>query len=46
MRSEQLWRELRAKDDWAGFLPALEGVVALAREEAAAARRSARPRAL
>ena len=23
MRSEQLWRELRAKDDWAGFLPAL-----------------------
>ena len=34
MRSEQLWRELRAKDDWAGFLPAFEGVVAMAREEA------------
>jgi len=34
MRSEQLWRELRAKDDWAGFLPAFEGVVAIAREEA------------
>ena len=35
MRSEQLWRELRGKDDWAGFLPAFEGVVAIAREEAA-----------
>ena len=35
MRCEQLWRELRAKGDWAGFLPALEGVVALVREEAA-----------
>jgi carboxypeptidase Taq len=34
MRSEQLWRELRAKDDWVGFLPAFEGVVAIAREEA------------
>jgi carboxypeptidase Taq len=34
VRSEQLWRELRAKDDWAGFLPAFEGVVDLAREEA------------
>lgn len=34
MRSEQLWRDLRAKGDWASFLPALEGVVALAREEA------------
>ncbi len=33
IRSEQLWRELRAKDDWAGFLPAFEGVVAIAREE-------------
>jgi len=33
LRSEQLWRELRAKDDWAGFLPAFEGVVAIAREE-------------
>jgi carboxypeptidase Taq len=35
MRSEQLWRDLRAKNDWAGFQPALEGVVALVREEAA-----------
>ncbi|MBZ3695391.1 carboxypeptidase M32 [Phyllobacterium calauticae] len=35
MRCEQLWRDLRAKNDWAGFLPALEGVIALAREEAA-----------
>jgi carboxypeptidase Taq len=35
MRSEQLWRDLRPKSDWAGFQPALEGVVALVREEAA-----------
>ena len=35
MRCEQLWRDLRAKNDWAGFQPALEGVVALVREEAA-----------
>ena len=34
IRSEQLWRDLRAKNDWANFAPALEGVVALAREEA------------
>lgn len=34
MRSEQLWRELREKGDWDTFLPALEGVVALVREEA------------
>lgn len=34
MRSEQLWRELRAKGNWDSFLPALEGVVALVREEA------------
>lgn len=34
MRSEQLWRDLRARNDWAGFAPALEGVVTLAREEA------------
>ncbi|NMA98033.1 MAG: carboxypeptidase M32 [Phyllobacteriaceae bacterium] len=34
MRSEQLWRDLRAKGDWDTFLPALEGVVALVREEA------------
>ncbi|MEW9806139.1 carboxypeptidase M32 [Mesorhizobium marinum] len=35
MRSEQLWRSLREKNDWAGFLPSLENVVALVREEAA-----------
>ncbi|AKR56202.1 carboxypeptidase Taq [Youhaiella tibetensis] len=34
MLSEQLWRELRAKSDWEGFRPALEGVVQLVREEA------------
>ncbi|WEK05546.1 MAG: carboxypeptidase M32 [Candidatus Devosia phytovorans] len=34
MRSEQLWRDLRAKGDWDSFLPALEGVVSLVREEA------------
>ena len=34
MRCEQLWRDLRAKNDWASFLPALEGVIALVREEA------------
>ncbi|MBN7757857.1 carboxypeptidase M32 [Nitratireductor aquimarinus] len=34
MRCEQLWREARGKGDWAGFLPALEGVIELAREEA------------
>jgi carboxypeptidase Taq len=35
MRCEQLWRDLRAKNDWAGFLPALEGVLSMVREEAA-----------
>src|SRR5690606_24860410 len=34
MRCEQLWRDLRAKNDWANFQPALDGVVALVREEA------------
>src|SRR5690554_4235184 len=34
VRSEQLWRELRPKGDWQGFLPAFEKVVATAREEA------------
>jgi carboxypeptidase Taq len=34
MRCEQLWRQLRAKNDWNGFLPSFENVVALAREEA------------
>ena len=35
IRCEQLWRDLRPKNDWADFLPALEGVVAIVREEAA-----------
>lgn len=35
VRCEQLWRDLRPRGDWAAFLPALEGVVALMREEAA-----------
>ena len=34
MRSEQMWRALRPTGDWAGFQPALEGVVAMVREEA------------
>jgi carboxypeptidase Taq len=34
MRSEQLWRDKRATGDWDGYLPAMEGVVALVREEA------------
>jgi carboxypeptidase Taq len=34
MRSEQLWRELRGKNDWEGFLPAFEGLISIAREEA------------
>lgn len=33
MRAEQLWRQLRAQNDWKGFAPALENVVALVREE-------------
>ena len=35
MRCEQLWRTLRAKNDWKDFLPTFENVVSLAREEAA-----------
>jgi len=35
MRCEQLWRSARAANDWTGFAPALENVVALVREEAA-----------
>jgi carboxypeptidase Taq len=35
LRCEQLWRDLRARNDWASFMPALEGVVSLVREEAA-----------
>ncbi|WP_119391578.1 carboxypeptidase M32 [Taklimakanibacter lacteus] len=34
VRCEQLWRELRPSGNWPAFLPALEGVVALTREEA------------
>ena len=34
MRCEQLWRELRPRNDWAGFVPALDAVVELTREEA------------
>ena len=34
MRCEQLWRQLRARNDWTDFLPSFENVVALAREEA------------
>ena len=34
IRSEQLCRELRPTGDWKTFLPAFEGVVATAREEA------------
>ena len=34
MRCEQLWRDLRAKNDWANFQPALENVVSMVREEA------------
>lgn len=35
LRSEQLWRDLRAKNDWASFQPSLETIVGLVREEAA-----------
>src|SRR5690606_34416856 len=34
IRAEQLWRQLRPTGDWKAFLPAFEGVVATAREEA------------
>jgi carboxypeptidase Taq len=34
VRSEQLWRELRSTGNWREFLPAFEGIVNLAREEA------------
>ncbi len=34
IRSEQLWRELRPTGNWAAFLPAFEGIVAIVREEA------------
>jgi carboxypeptidase Taq len=35
MRCEQLWRQLRAKNDWKDFLPSFENIVGLAQEEAA-----------
>ena len=34
LRCEQLWRQLRAKNDWNDFLPSFENIVAMAREEA------------
>ncbi|MFO1133141.1 MAG: carboxypeptidase M32 [Hyphomicrobiales bacterium] len=34
LRCEQLWRQLRAKNDWTDFLPSFENIVALAQEEA------------
>ena len=34
VRSEQLWRDLRPAGNWKEFLPAFEGIVAIAREEA------------
>ena len=33
IRCEQLWRNLRARNDWNDFLPSFENIVALAREE-------------
>ena len=35
LRCEQLWRQLRAKNDWKDFLPSFENIVLLAQEEAA-----------
>ncbi len=35
MRSEQLWRDLRPRNDWKAFEPALDGVIQMVREEAA-----------
>ncbi|MBX3597948.1 MAG: carboxypeptidase M32 [Rhizobiaceae bacterium] len=35
LRCEQLWRDLRGKNDWDNFRPALEAVVDTVREEAA-----------
>lgn len=34
MRSEQVWRKARGEGDWKSFLPALEELLRLAREEA------------
>lgn len=33
LRCEQLWRQLRGKNDWQGFLPSLSGVISTMREE-------------
>ncbi|HAZ12918.1 MAG: peptidase M32 [Bdellovibrionales bacterium GWA2_49_15] len=33
-KCEQLWRDLRGKNDWTGFLPAFSNVIEIAREEA------------
>ena len=35
VKCEQLWRQLRPSGNWTEFLPVLDGVVSLAREEAA-----------
>lgn len=35
MRCEQVWRQARGENDWAGFAPSLESVLVLVREEAA-----------
>jgi carboxypeptidase Taq len=34
LRCEQLWRQLRAKGDWKGFMPSLSAVIETMREEA------------
>ena len=34
LRCEQLWRQLRARNDWKDFLPSFENIVSLAKEEA------------
>ncbi len=35
VKSEQLWRQLRPEGNWRKFLPAFEGIISMAREEAA-----------
>ena len=46
VRSEQLWRELRPTGNWKDFLPAFEGIVNLAREEAQLRSRCSQARSL
>ena len=46
MRCEQLWRDLRGKNDWASFLPALEGVDCAGPRGSADACRGDGPRSL